>query len=131
MTAPQTTGGAIRAYINTALPTLNVYRAVAPAGQGTPMAIIHDGLVVTTRDIGDSAWLLNELVQLDLYQPLNGDRGLPDSLHRLLHKVAIPIDGAQVFLCRVQQRITNAADESDDDNIVRTTFTLSITRTNH
>jgi hypothetical protein len=95
------------------------------------MVIIHDGLSITTRDIGDSAWVLNELVQVDLYQPLDGDRGLPDTLHRLLHKITVPLDGAQVFLCRVNQRITNAADESDDDNIVRTTFTLSITRTNH
>jgi len=127
-TLPATIAGAIKASLATSIPTLPVYRIEAPANIA-PVLVVYDGLDVSTRLDIPGDLILTETCQVDLYTNTGEDVGLPDAVHKALHRKSLSVAAGQVYRCSVVSRTTNpVAGEVNDEGITRTLYTLTITR---
>jgi hypothetical protein len=123
----ETIAGAIREVLIAKIPGIQVYRNTSPANADLPLVVITDNIAVITEDLGDEI-VLNEEVQIDVYQEYASISNLPDLIHGALHKAYVAIPSSHIHRCRVISRNTDIAGEGNDDGVERITFRVEIIR---
>lgn len=133
-----TTGGALKAYIESLGLGLSAYRDTIPEEATKPYVQIHEGIAISPESSGDFGDMnasieVREEVQLDLYQAHRNDAGaivesytLPDALARKLRGAHLATAPKHVYGVRVLSGPNRFPD--DDENVVRHLYTLALAR---